>query len=414
MRSGNFFFALSGGLLLLLGLFWLLNSSSVTVCADPGAQFASPTGSGSACSQASPCALQTALGAASDGDILYLAGGVYTSSGGAVVTVTKSITLAGGWDGAAAGPVARDPDAHPTTLDGERQHRVIYVNSGVTCTIDGFIITRGQADKGSGIYALGADLLISGNIITGNVAQNYGGGVYVETCAVAISGNAVLSNSATYGGGGLEFVGCVTSTLHANRITGNKANYGGGVEADRTDLVATSNLVLNNQSTSAWVISGSGYYLTATNNIVADNDDVAFDILQYEAYLIHNTIAGNSRAVEAGYTATVSLVNNVIANHSANGVYTYAGATVIADHNLFWNNGADSITGTNAVLGDPSFVNPTLGDYHIGPGSAALDAGANAGVTTDIDGDLRPSGPAPDIGADEWRCKLYLPLVLKN
>ncbi len=41
------------------------------------------------------------------------------------------------------------------------------------------------------------------------------------------------------------------------------------------------------------------------------------------------------------------------------------------------------------------------GDYHIQNNSSALDAGVNAGVTTDFDGQFRPSGGGYDIGADE-------------
>jgi hypothetical protein len=32
-------------------------------------------------------------------------------------------------------------------------------------------------------------------------------------------------------------------------------------------------------------------------------------------------------------------------------------------------------------------VGPDAGDYHIGPGSAAIDRGVNAGIITDIDAD---------------------------
>jgi hypothetical protein len=51
--------------------------------------------------------------------------------------------------------------------------------------------------------------------------------------------------------------------------------------------------------------------------------------------------------------------------------------------------------------------------YHIGPGSAAIDRGMDAGVMTDIDGDPRPIGSLPDIGADEARRWVYLPLLLR-
>jgi uncharacterized repeat protein (TIGR01451 family) len=48
-------------------------------------------------------------------------------------------------------------------------------------------------------------------------------------------------------------------------------------------------------------------------------------------------------------------------------------------------------------------VNPEDGDYHIGPSSAAIDAGVDAGVDHDIDGDPRSMGHGYDIGADEFR-----------
>jgi hypothetical protein len=57
---------------------------------------------------------------------------------------------------------------------------------------------------------------------------------------------------------------------------------------------------------------------------------------------------------------------------------------------------------------DPEFVDPENGDYHIGPGSVAIDAGVDVGVFTDIDEDPRPlDGDGDDIdefdiGADEW------------
>ena len=59
-------------------------------------------------------------------------------------------------------------------------------------------------------------------------------------------------------------------------------------------------------------------------------------------------------------------------------------------------------------------MDPDGGDYHIGVGSAAIDRGVDAGVMTDMDGDHRPIGLLPDIGADEaWRW-IFLPLVLRS
>ena len=71
-----------------------------------------------------------------------------------------------------------------------------------------------------------------------------------------------------------------------------------------------------------------------------------------------------------------------------------------------WANGTDVAgdgdvtTGTVNVYGQPAFVNPGAGDYHITGDSAAVHAGMQAGVATDIDRETRDG--APDIGADEY------------
>jgi hypothetical protein len=51
--------------------------------------------------------------------------------------------------------------------------------------------------------------------------------------------------------------------------------------------------------------------------------------------------------------------------------------------------------------------------YHLTRSSPAIDRGIAAGVLTDIDGDSRPMGSGYDLGADEFRFKVYLPLIRK-
>lgn len=82
-------------------------------------RFVTVSGSGSACTQAAPCDLPTALSQANDGNTIYIAAGTYTGTGAAVITVTRSITFYGGWDSAASGPVVCDPATYPTKLDSE-------------------------------------------------------------------------------------------------------------------------------------------------------------------------------------------------------------------------------------------------------------------------------------------------------
>jgi hypothetical protein len=59
-------------------------------------------------------------------------------------------------------------------------------------------------------------------------------------------------------------------------------------------------------------------------------------------------------------------------------------------------------------------VAPAQQNYHLRPDSPAIDVGIDVGVTSDVDGDSRPIGDFPDIGADEVRLRNFLPLVLRD
>jgi len=81
------------------------------------------------------------------------------------------------------------------------------------------------------------------------------------------------------------------------------------------------------------------------------------------------------------------------------------------------------ITLHHAQDGSPTFeaINPLSGDarldstYHLRPGSDAIDAGVDAGVTIDIDGESRMDYAPPDIGADEFTTyRVFLPLVQRR
>jgi len=509
MRTKRLF----GTLALGLGLTMALLAGLHTAQAAPTAtnRFVKPGGSGSACTQAAPCTLKTALGLATDGDTLYVAGGTYTGTGAAVITVTKSIALYGGWDGATTPPPMRDPALYPTTLDGEGARRVVTISGDITPTLDGFIVTRGNATGltavcpsnpdgcGGGIFVRSAHPLIANNIITNNVAAitttgnpvaiGYGGGLYLISAARAvISGNVIISNAgstAYWGSGGGMYIGGSGSgmQIQSNQVLSNAATttdavgYGGGIWGGPDGALIQGNVIAGNRTNSAgttgrgaglFQYGGAAHYLgnqvqgnsggcavellysrayfagnrvvdnattggvclinrsgngpTLVNNVVARSGARAICVEGYSgqqlitATLIHNTLvgAGADYGVYAQY-ATLYLTNTLVASATWGITNTTpADAAVTADHTLFWAVTNAGISGTNPLSGDPRFVDPAGGDYHLGAGSAALDGGVDAGVTTDIDGDPRPIGPAPDVGADERWMYVYLPLVLRN
>jgi hypothetical protein len=130
-----------------------------------------------------------------------------------------------------------------------------------------------------------------------------------------------------------------------------------------------------------------------------------------------NTIVGAFRdgiivgSDGAGTTSNLTIVNNVIAFNGRYGISTYWGGAVgtgnLATKNVVWGNTSGQLDGTGIdfvanTIADPRFVNRAGGDFHVQPGSPAIDNGKQEYATSeDLDGGGRPQGAGPDIGTYE-------------
>jgi parallel beta-helix repeat protein len=112
-----------------------------------------------------------------------------------------------------------------------------------------------------------------------------------------------------------------------------------------------------------------------------------------ETRIYNNLLHGNLGAgivVEGALSTTIA--NNILSGNGA----TIAGSSIRAStisHNLFHGNGRP--LGTAAVAGVPRFLAAARGDFRLGAGSPAIDAGILMG--------LPYAGKAPDLGAHERR-----------
>jgi uncharacterized repeat protein (TIGR01451 family) len=405
--------------------------------------------------------VQYTVGQADPGDEIRIASGTYdevNNAGGLsqVVYLTKTLTLRGGYSPDFS---AWDPTAYPTTLDAVGQGRVLYITGAISPTVESLRITGGDATglgggwwsgdggggvyiatatatlsrtiisnnratydtwsdgSGGGVYLLNSDARILNNTINDNDATTaggtfggtgWGGGLAAEGGAPLVRGNTVLNNQASPGtgflgdghGGGLYFVEG-QPTVEANQIRDNRAvgsgsmGSGGGIQLDGCpDFELVNNILAANTGGG---YGGNGVYMGSMSGQPS------------QGRLLHTTVADNQGMAGTGGVrvtgqgTVVTLTNTIIAGHET-GINVSFGATATLTATLWsndtdWGDVGDIFTGTINLWGNPEFLSPGSGDYHIAVSSPARNQGVEAGVSTDIDGEPRDANP--DLGADE-------------
>ncbi|MEE8390051.1 MAG: right-handed parallel beta-helix repeat-containing protein [Anaerolineae bacterium] len=430
MKARYLLISFALGLVSMLGVLWFLSGGLLEVQAQgPDGYSIYYVAPGGNCGDGFiPCydSVQAAVSDADDSDdVIKVATGIYTDIyrirlvGGEYVTqvvhLENTVTIQGGYT--TTNWSTSDPNANPTTLDAGGQGRVFYVEAGVAPTIMGLRIVGGNANRGDtdrarrgrggGVYA-GAMITFTNNHVSGNTAS-LGGGLYLRENNVVFIGNTVTANTAGYGGG--LFLNRSSVDLNGNMISANVAiSNGGGLLLFRSDDVTfNGDTVISNTAA-----SGGGMYLddsdaTLTNNVIADNSVGAegggLYIRASSPHLFHTAIAHNSgnSGVYVTFNSNVEMVNTILVSHTVGVSVTGDGAaslnaTLWHANTLDW---SGNVVHTNDRSGDPDFV-PNAGDYHIGNLSAAIDQGVDAGISQDIDGDMRPRGHGYDIGPDEY------------
>ncbi len=321
----------------------------------------------------------------------------------------------------------------------------LYAEGGDLVVGGNTFITNTAGWEGGGLSVYQTDTSLMANTFVENRADKWGGGVGAYQCPeITLDGNQVVSNTALQGGGLL--ISVISATLRGNLISANHGEIGdGGLQIGGEQVTLDGNLIVGNSTDErSGGLSLGADNATLRNNVIADNRaliaggglvivEVGYPPVTRRVDLIHNTIARNQAGDGGGILVVdwgegdvaVALANTVLVSHTV-GISVSAGNTVTLQGTLWgsgaWANGMDwggsgtILTGTVNLWGDPAFVDPDSGDYHIGPGSAAIDAGVDAGVLVDMDGEPRPVGDGYDIGADEYAAgptTLYLPLILR-
>jgi len=364
-------------------------------------------------------------------------GGAYLLYAGAVFSdcqVTGNGGLRGGgigmdsspaviWGSVISANVARDPNPYDTVAGGWGGG--LYLEDS-DATLGNNIIADNQATAaGGGAHFYFSDATLVDNEITGNSAPE-SGGLYAYSHHAGVRGNTFRGN--TSGTGAALHMKAGDSILTSNVISGNNSN---GLLYETGNVVLADNLVANNTGIGAHIKesgaslsrnrildNGSfGLHLefsvgTLENTVVGNNANHGVVVQGSTARLAHNTIVRNGGAgVGVWATAQPATMTDTLVAGNATGVYVDAGATAALEGTLWgsgawanetdWSGSGVIYHGAVSLWGDPAFLDPANRDYHIGLASAAVDAGVNAGVASDVDGQFRPMRFGFDIGADE-------------
>jgi hypothetical protein len=289
-------------------------------------------------------------------------------------------------------------------MDGSRiENSVIVMNSSQLSTSDG-----------GGISLQRGSVTVSGCTIQGNHVGGDGGGfsAFQPDGPIIIEDTDFIENASEYRGGGvstkLTYDGLgltiVRSTFRSNTATDRGAAILAVEQGDDERGVRLENLVISGSRDTtlgpvmAAVQLDGRIALTAKHLTLSDHCGLyAFrfdDNSEPQTAELTNVLVDQALAAFAAEeTGSTEVTYDHTLLYRVNATCDSASANVPEVIEA----GSPVFLASNTVSGDPKLT----ADDHLGTGSAALDAGVDAGLTDDFEGDVRPSGAGFDIGADE-------------
>ena len=305
--------------------------------------------------------IQECIDASYDCDTCLVSPGVYVEN---IDFLGKAITVKG------------DYFEYQPVIDGNQNGSVVTFASGETedSVLDGFTIR-----DGSGTYFPEED-------------RFYGGGIFCDwDTRPTITNCTITGNDATIGGGIQSSHASITNCT----ISGNNAERGGGIVAVSSPI---ANCTITNNLGGGIITTFSPIeHCTISENIagieLAGGITKDCDFLALPLTIMNCILWGNS-----GYLAPEIAVISLGGLEPSTAIVQYSDikggeAAVFIDLfcTLQW--------GPGNIDANPVFVGG--GDYHLTSFSPCIDAGTDAGVYDDIDGDVRPIGAGFDMGSDE-------------
>ncbi len=353
----------------------LLASLGLVSLAHAASYYASPSGTGSTCSEASPCTAGTAVGKVKAGDTAYLRGGTYT--GGLNIPNTMSGS-AGSYI-----TIAAYPGELPIIDSGGINVLGTYIR------IDG-LVSR-NAETGIGNHWTGGgttnsngnlqfvNCIVDMNTKTG-IAFQSAKGLLIQQCIAAHSGSSASKSWSSgvdlFGAQGSYTDNIVERSVAFENVDMQVHSDGSGFIVDDIGTGATfiNNIGFRN--------GGSCIRLTTSTNTHIINNSCYHDGLDTAA-------SGPSNPGEIFFSSSATTQGAVLVNNLA------AAAGWNNTQSAFVNNGSLSLGTTNIGI-NSNGATPFFAD----PAGTNPDFRLTSGATAEIDQGTTTEAPSVDIGFD--------------
>lgn len=389
--------------------------------------------------------LQSALDIVRSGCQIWVADGTYYPSSGYDLVdasgdstryyhfrLINGVALYGGFNGSETALNQRNSTANVTTLSGDvgiagnkndNCFHVIYNPAqtpaiDTTAVLDGFTITRGNADwsnvnhiNGAGMYNSYASPKVSNCIFSENTSVAHGGGMYNSDSSPEVTNCTFIQNTACYGGGmknsasSPNVMSCMftlntawewgagmfnesASSPHVtNCIFTRDSCYmnGGAMANDNSSPILTNCLFASNRAGSGAALFNMWSSSVITNCTFTSNyaDYYGGAMCNFATTIaIHNSIMWGNHADTAGHEI-FSYYDTSVVNYSC----IADGANDIVDTTSMFSHDA------HCIHSDPKFAGSSASHDHpyaITGLSPCLDAGNNASISQSSD--IRGSG----------------------
>jgi hypothetical protein len=260
-----------------------------------------------------------------------------------------------------------------TIVPSEPTKPTVSIRGSTEASFDEVTIT----DGGTAINVAfgGSSLTLFRSFLVGNSTA----GISAVDCVMK-----VLETTVSGAGSGIRAQSGSSLTLQGSTLAGNR---NGGLLLTNSAFDVRNNFIVENGDGGSRGSSFGGVsVITATNS----------DIFAYNTVSRNLASPGNLPGIACSIYSTELVA-------SGNIVHDGGSEPVASDECRFeYSNIQGGAAGRGNIDQDPLFVSAAEGDLHLQSGSPAIDAADPlSSPAVDIDGDARPHGVGPDMGADE-------------